>query len=137
MFRDQAENSLERLIMLIHRSLTSAVLSIGLILFLSACGGGGGGSSAPPPAPSASTTDAGPIASDHAVLNGDVNPNGLATTAWFEYGQDNTLSIFTKTVDQAPGSGNTPVSIAQPISGLIPGNFYYYRVVAQNSAGTS
>ena len=126
--------------MRIHRSLTSAALSVGLILFLSACGGGGGGGAAPPPppAPSATTTDADPIATDNAVLNGDVNPNGLLTTAWFEHGTDALLTgIVTKTGDQPIGSGNTPVSIAQPISGLIPGNTYYYRVAAQNSAGTS
>jgi lysophospholipase L1-like esterase len=139
MFRDSAEKSLERLIMPLHRSLASAVLSVGLILFLCSCGGGGGGgSSAPPPAPSATTNAANPVLSTTATLNGSVNPNGLATTAWFEYGTDALLAgVVTKTGDQSIGSGNTPVSIAQPISGLIPGNTYYYQVAARNSAGTS
>ena len=97
-----------------------------------------GGRAPPPPAPSATTTGADPIATDNAVLNGDVNPNGLATTAWFEYGTDALLvGVVGKTGDQAIGTGKTPVSIAQPISGLFPGNTYYYRVAAQNSAGTS
>jgi lysophospholipase L1-like esterase len=106
-----------------------------LILILSACGGGG--SNAPPPAPSATTTDADPITNDNAVLNGDVNPNGLGTTAWFEYGPDNTLSTSTKTADQAIGSGTTPVSVQATILDLSAGTTYYYRVTAANSAGTS
>ena len=106
--------------MRIHRTMAGFFQCVILILFLSACGGGGGGSNAPPPAPSATTTDANPITNDNAVLSGDVNPNGLATTAWFEYGQDNTLSTFTKTGDQAIGSGKTicadPGNDSQPES---------------------
>jgi lysophospholipase L1-like esterase len=107
-----------------------------LILFLSACGGGGG-SNAPPPAPSATTTGANPISNDNAVLNGDLNPNGLVTTAWFEYGQDNALSTFSKTADQAIGSGTGPVPVDETIFNLTAGTTYYFRVAAQNSAGLS
>ena len=96
-----------------------------------------GGGGAPPPRPSATTTDAVPIAIDNAVINGDVNPNGLATTAWFEYGTDALLMQSGKTVDQAIGTGTTPVPIDQPITNLVQGTTYYYRVAAQNSAGTS
>jgi lysophospholipase L1-like esterase len=122
--------------MLIHRSVASTVLSVVLMLFLSACGGGGGGGVGQPPSPTVITSVATP-AVDNAVVSGDVNPNGLATTAWFEYGQDNTLSIFTKTADQAIGSGTAPQSLIATITGLSAGATYYYRVVAQNPAGTS
>jgi len=122
--------------MRIHRNL-AGFFCLGWFLFLSACGGGGGGESSPPPAPSSATSDAGPISNDNAVLNGDVNPNGLATTAWFEHGTDNSLSTFTKTADQTMGSGTVPVPIHATILNLSAGTNYFYRVAAQNSAGTS
>jgi hypothetical protein len=98
---------------------------------------GGGDSNAPPPAPSATTMDADPITNDNAVLNGDVNPNGLDTVAWFEYGQDSSLSNPTRTDNQAIGSGKAPLSINSTLIGLNAGSTYYYRVAASNSAGTS
>ena len=122
--------------MRIHRTMAGFFQCVILILFLSSCGGGGG-SNAPPPAPSATTTGANPISNDNAVLSGDVNPNGLETTAWFESGLDNTLSTFTKTGDQAIGSGKTIVPIQATILNLSPGPTYYFRVAAQNSAGSS
>ena len=66
-------------------------LSLLLIFLLSSCGGGGDGGD------SAGSTGAAPIATsvaatsineNNATLNGTVNPNGLATRAWFEYGTD-------------------------------------------------
>ncbi len=39
---------------------------------------------------------------------GSVNPNGLATTAWFEYGLDSLLSNPTRTDNQAIGAGKVP-----------------------------
>jgi lysophospholipase L1-like esterase len=109
---------------------------VALIVFLSACGGGGG-SNAPPPAPSATTMDANPISNDNAVLNGDVNPHGLATTARFEYGQNPTLSNPMRTDEQTIGSGTAILSVLAAIDNLTAGTTYYYRIVASNSAGTS
>ena len=122
--------------MLSHRNPAKAFLSVLLILFLSACGGGGG-SNAPPPAPSATTLDANPVSNDNAVLNGDVNPHGLATTAWFEYAQNPSLSNPMRTDEQAVGSGTTTLTVLATIDNLTAGTTYYYRVVASNSAGTS
>ena len=122
--------------MRIHRSVASAALFMSLAIFLSACGGGGGGGVGTSPSPTVTTSIATPGV-DNAVVSGDVNPNGLATTAWFEYGQDNTLSTFTKTADQAIGSGTASQSLIATVTGLSAGTTYYYRVVAQNPAGTS
>jgi lysophospholipase L1-like esterase len=110
-------------------------MSVLLALSLSSCGGGGG--SSPPSAPSTITTGANPVSNDNAVLSGDVNPNGLGTTAWFEIGLDNTLSTITKTDDQAIGSDTTPVSVQSAILNLSAGTTYYFRVMASNPAGTS
>jgi hypothetical protein len=74
---------------------------------------------------------------DTAEINGNVNPNGMAATAWFEYGPDPSLSNPTKTDNQAMGSGKAPASIHATLAGLEAGTTYYYRVAASNSAGTA
>lgn len=107
-------------------------------VLLFACGGGGGGSAAPaaPQAPSATTMGASPVTTSNATLNGTVNPNGTATTAWFEWGADNTLANPTSTSSQSVGSGSADNVISQAITGLTSGTTYYFRVVASSSAGT-
>ena len=70
-----------------------------------------------------------------ATLNGTANPNGNATTAWFEYGA--TLAYGSTTPVQALGAG----SVAQPIgggtiSGLTCDTVYHFRARATNANGT-
>jgi hypothetical protein len=65
-----------------------------------------------------------------------VNPNGIATDAYFEYGTDPNLATFTVTSTQAMGSGSTDQSIAASVS-LSAGTTYYFRVVATNAGGTT
>lgn len=114
------------------------VLSLFTTFFLAACGGGGGGgNSAPPAAPTATTSTENTPAIDNAVINGNVNPNGLPATAWFEYGEDSSLSNPTRTDNQAIGSGTAPLSINATLTGLKTGTTYYYRVAASSSAGTA
>jgi hypothetical protein len=79
---------------------------------------------------------ASPVTTNNATLNGTVNPNGTATTAWFEWGADNTLASPTSTSPQSVGSGSADNVITQAITGLTPGTTYYFRVVASSSAGT-
>ena len=71
-----------------------------------------------------------------AIFNGSVNPNGLSTTAWFEYGTDPSLSSWTNTTIQAIGSGTSPLSYSRSTSGLSSHTTYYYRAAASNSGGT-
>jgi hypothetical protein len=90
---------------------------------------------APPAATSQAATA---ITITTATLNGSVNPGGVATTASFIYGTDPDLaSGTTLTAGQAIGSGTDPVWIVAPLSGLVPGTTYYFRVVATNSDGTT
>jgi alpha-tubulin suppressor-like RCC1 family protein len=72
---------------------------------------------------------------DHAVLNGTVLPNGLPTSAWFEWfaGEDPTNT----TPPTAVGNGATDVSVAAVLTGIHPGVVYHYRLVATNAAGLS
>ena len=65
-----------------------------------------------------------------------MNPNGSATTAFFEWGTDpNNLSI--RTGNLSVGSGNSFTGISSFLTGLNSNTTYYYRVVAENREGRS
>jgi hypothetical protein len=70
-----------------------------------------------------------------ATLNGTVNPNGLATTYYFQYGLNTTYGTNTSVLSAGSGTGN--VSVNGAISGLTSGIPIHYRLVATNSDGTS
>jgi phosphodiesterase/alkaline phosphatase D-like protein len=86
--------------------------------------------------PTVTTSAATSVTSSSATLNATVNPNGLATTAYFEWGTSSTLTTSTSTASQTIGSGTTSSSVTQSLTGLTPSTAYYYRVLGQNSAGT-
>ena len=88
------------------------------------------------PPPTVVTTAATSITTTTATLNGTVNPNGLATDGYFEWGTDPTLAAHNTTSTQAKGSGGAPVAITAPLTGLTPGTKYYFRTVATNAGGT-
>jgi K319L-like, PKD domain len=124
--------------MQLRRTTGFFVLSLITVFILSACGGGGGGgNSAPALAPTTTTSQVNTPNIDNALINGSVNPNGLATTAWFEYGTDPSLSTFTKTANQAIAVGTVAQSINATLLGLTPGTKYYFRVSASSTAGAS
>jgi lysophospholipase L1-like esterase len=87
-------------------------------------------------APNASTNPANSITINSATLNGGVNPNGAATTAWFEWGTSPTLATFSATSNQSLGAGTTTILFSASISGQESWKTYYYRAVASNSGGT-
>ena len=71
-----------------------------------------------------------------AILNGSINPNNNATTAWFEYGTSNSLATWTETSHIFFGAGGSYTNLSQGISNLNPNTTYYFRAVANNYAGT-
>ena len=83
--------------------------------------------------PVAITNPATLIASFSATLNGSVNPHGLTTTVYFQYGTTTSYGLTT-----APQShtGNTSQNISWRIWGLIASTTYHFRTVTTNSAGT-
>jgi len=85
--------------------------------------------------PTVTTGEVTNIASKSATLNGTVNANGLSTTVWFEYGINSSTYSGVSSTQTLNGWGNISVSI--DVSELKPGTTYYYRIVAQNSAGTT
>jgi hypothetical protein len=85
--------------------------------------------------PTVATLPATNVASMSATLNGTVNPNGSAASAYLEWGTDNTLSTFSTTASLAAGSGKDDVSVTADLAGLSANTTYYYRIVGENSAG--
>jgi phosphodiesterase/alkaline phosphatase D-like protein len=70
-----------------------------------------------------------------AVLHGSVNPNGSATTYYFQWGLTNAYGV--QSVAHSAGHGAKPVPVSATAGGLIPGTTYHYRLVATNGAGTT
>ena len=82
-------------------------------------------------APTATTLAASNVTSTTVTLNGSVNPDGLATTTWFQWsppdGDSNTVLGI--------GSGTTAVALHANITGLTPSTAYSFQVYAWNSRG--
>lgn len=85
--------------------------------------------------PSVETLPASAIGETGATLNGKINPNGLETKYFFEYGT--TTSYGSKTAEISAGSGSSAVEKSQVISGLTKNTVYHYRLIASNASGTS
>ncbi len=90
-------------------------------------------STLPSAAPTVVTGVATGAGSTGATLNGTVNPNGVATTARFEYGTTTAYGIQTDVINIPAGNSAVPVSVS--ISGLTPNQTYHFRLVANNSNG--
>ncbi len=78
------------------------------------------------------TQDAG---SHGATIAGGVYQNGLNTTWWIQYGT--TSAYGTQTAAADLGAGSAPVAVTGYLSGLAPATTYHYRLVAENSLGTT
>lgn len=78
------------------------------------------------------TTESAP-ANVAATLEGTVNPAGLETEYWFEYGT--TEAYGTKTEVKKLSVGSSNVAVTQLISSLTAATVYHYRVVTKNSEG--
>jgi murein DD-endopeptidase MepM/ murein hydrolase activator NlpD len=94
-----------------------------------------GTGSSPTNSPTATTGTYQIISSTSAQLFGTVNPNGLSTTGWFQYGTS--TSYGSTTNSESIGSGNSSVQILHSISNLAPSTTYLFRAVGKNSAGTN
>jgi phosphodiesterase/alkaline phosphatase D-like protein len=89
---------------------------------------------APPPAPKPGvTTGSASVSGSTASLTGAVNPNGVETSYYFEFGT--TADYGTQTAPQSAGSGSQAVSISSALSGLKASTTYHYRLVAVAPGG--
>jgi hypothetical protein len=73
------------------------------------------------------------VTSNSATLNAAVDPHGLTTTVYFQYGR--TISYGSRTGNQIK-TGNNYQNVTASISGLTAHTTYHFRVVGTNSAGT-
>lgn len=110
----------------------SAGTTQGSILSFTTQSTGGGGQGTAPLVYTSSVFNA---TQNSATLNGSVNPNNASTNYWFEYGTTQNLGYQTATQYLSAGSYSQTVSL--PVYNLNSNTSYYYRVVAQNSYGTS
>jgi hypothetical protein len=79
------------------------------------------------------TLPASGITSASATLKAAVNPHGVPTTAWFEWGT--TPSCGNSTAVQSLGTVSSNVTVSAQIAGLAKGQTYYFRVHASNPVG--
>jgi DNA-binding beta-propeller fold protein YncE len=94
-------------------------------------------------APAIASTASSASGSTTASFSGSVNPEGLATTAHFEYGLDphyagsSRIVYDQSTRDQAVGADFSSHKVTSSQSGLVPNALYHVRLVATNGAGTT
>jgi hypothetical protein len=92
-------------------------------------------SSCSTPPPTVVTSPASSIVETAARLNGTADPNGAATSAWFQWG---TSTAYGNVTSATPvGSGTSPVSYVFDLVDLQNCTTYHVRAVAQNSGGTA
>jgi hypothetical protein len=85
--------------------------------------------------PTAITGSATSITGFSVTLNGTVDPNGIDTNYYFEYGIDQNYGSASKKAHV--GSDTGIVSVSAEISKLNEHTTYHYRLVAANESGTS
>ena len=91
----------------------------------------------PPPVggpPSVTTNSASNVGGRSATLNGYVDPHGVSgTNQWFEWGISQSLGSVTTAVPHSVIAENYSLTLQN----LSPNTTYYYRIIAQNSGGTT
>jgi hypothetical protein len=109
------------------RSALAAIAATGLCLIAPAA--------ASAAAPLVTTGGAAQVTISSATLTGTVNPRGLSTSYYFQYGT--TTAYGSRTASTAAGKGGAGVAAAAQISGLGSNTRYHYRLIAHNSDGTT
>jgi len=86
--------------------------------------------------PEVSTLQAQNVRDLGADISGIVNPNGNTTEYWFEYGE--TTAYGTKIpIPNGSRGGGKDAYVTESIEGLKPETTYHFRLVAQNTKGTT
>ena len=87
--------------------------------------------------PEVRTRGATGISFEQGIARGDVDPQGLDTEVWFEWGPTPGLSDPATTPPQRIGPALTSSMVQAELSGLVEVTDYYYRVVARSAGGES
>ncbi len=88
-----------------------------------------------PFAPAVSTGASSAITTSGATVAGNVTPNGLSTTYWFQFGTTSAYGYQTNATSAGASASAQGVSAA--LTGLSASTAYHYRVVAENADGTT
>ncbi len=75
------------------------------------------------------------VLSSSAGLGGQIQPGGIETKYWFEYGP--TEAYGTRTEEVSAGSGDVFEGVSVQLEDLEPGTLYHFRIVATNAHGTT
>jgi hypothetical protein len=86
-------------------------------------------------APIVTTGGAAQVTITAATLTGTVNPRGLSTSYYFQYGT--TTAYGSRTASTGAGKGTSVSAAAAQVSGLGPNTKYHYRLIAHSSDGTT
>src|SRR6266850_1522660 len=73
------------------------------------------------------------VTTSSGTLNGSLDPHGLTTTVFFQYG---TTTSYGSATPMQTQTGNTYRNITANIGALIPHTPYHFRMVATNAGGT-
>lgn len=84
----------------------------------------------------ATVSSALPDSTSNVTLTGTVNPNGLPTTAVFEYGPTTNYGNA-QAVALSPNNGSGVQTVAADLYGLPKGVSYHFRLTATNANGTA
>jgi len=87
--------------------------------------------------PTATTEAATAVRYEEAALEGSVNPEGLATSYWFEYGETTSYGTKIPISPESVGSGTSNAYVSKVATGLKESTTYHFRVVAESEAGTA
>ncbi|MGP0033699.1 MAG: hypothetical protein ACLP4R_03840 [Solirubrobacteraceae bacterium] len=109
-----------------------ACASIALII---SSGGSAAAASGAPAPPSATTGTATNVAQSSTTIAGTLNPNGVTTSYYFQYGTNTSYGSSTPPTDAGSGTADVPVSA--DLTGLASSTTYHYRLVAVSSSGTT
>ncbi|MCH7521018.1 MAG: T9SS type A sorting domain-containing protein, partial [Candidatus Marinimicrobia bacterium] len=90
---------------------------------------------APPDPPAVTTGLPARISATAALLRGSVNPRGLSTDVYFDYGLTTSYGDTVQAARNLVGAADTTVGAR--LSDLTPGARYHYRLVATSSTGTT
>ena len=109
-----------------------ACASIALII---SSGGSKAAASGAPAPPSATTGTATNVAQSSTTVAGTLNPNGVTTSYYFQYGTNTSYGSSTPPTDAGSGTADVPVSAN--LTGLASSTTYHYRLVAVSTVGTT
>jgi hypothetical protein len=83
--------------------------------------------------PAATTGGVSSVGQSTVTLNGRVDPNGEATTYFFQIGT--TRLYGANTAETSAGGGRNPTNVSVAVGSLAPFTVYHYRLVARNADG--